>query len=102
MVYFLQASSVPQLHDRSLRVLQALFNLNAFLCSDGLSEHHDVPQWRVEGLMTTPVSIVDILADHLPILEFESLFSKNFVCMNQAIEDEPVIQVSVDLPACHA
>lgn len=41
--------------------------------------------------MTAPLFIIDVFANHLPVLDLESLFSENLVCMDQAVENEPIV-----------
>lgn len=90
MVDLLEVGAVPQPRHRRLRVLQALLHLNTFVCFDGLTKHSDIPQGREESLVTAAILVVNVLADYLPVFDLEGLFSENFVCIDQAVENEAV------------
>jgi hypothetical protein len=49
----------------------------------------NVAKGGIECLMPTTFSVVDILPDDFPIFEFEGLFSKDFIGLEESIEDEP-------------
>lgn len=90
MVDLLQTSSIPQLVCCKLRVLQTLFDLDAFLGLDHLTQYDDILHWRVERSVTASFFIVNVLAYHFPVLHIEGLFAEDVVGIDQAVEDEPM------------
>lgn len=74
---------------RGLRVLQALFDLDSLLGLDGFTKDHRILHRRIKGLVTTPLVVVDILANDPPVVRPEDLLAEDLIGVVQAVEDEP-------------
>jgi hypothetical protein len=75
----------PQFLHAILGVLQALLNVDPFMGLDGLTQNGHIEDRGVEGLMTSTLLVIDVLADDLPIVEAESLRAKNLIRVFQAV-----------------
>lgn len=70
------------------RILDALLDLNALVGSDGEAEDATVARGGQEGLVTSAVFVVDVLADDAPVGDVEDLLSVEDVGVCEAVEDE--------------
>jgi hypothetical protein len=48
----------------------------------------DISSGRVESLVATAFTVIDILSNHFPIFDVEDLFSQNSISLEQAIKDK--------------
>jgi len=63
------------------RVFQALFNLYSFSSFDFGAQHLNIANGSVEGLVATPLDIMYILTNDLPIFSMEDIFTQNSICL---------------------
>lgn len=84
-----QSRSLPELRGIVEWIFQALFDLNSFSGFDLHAFDADVTNGSAEGLVTAALCVKHILADDFPICEPEHFFVVDFICVGQAVEDEP-------------
>lgn len=49
----------------------------------------NIPNWRIECLVATSLTIVDVLSNDFPVLKVEHFFSKNVIGLKETIENKP-------------
>lgn len=82
------AGGAPEIIGLGGRVLDALFDLDTFVRLDAFAENLDFADRRVKGLMAAAVNVVDIFANDTPVVEVESVFAEDAVCVDEAVENE--------------
>lgn len=70
------------------RILQALLDLDTLVGQYRRSEDVDAATGRNEGLMAASFLVVNVLANHSPVLHVKDVLAEEPICVGKAVEDE--------------
>lgn len=65
-----------------------MFHLNTLSCLKINIPIMDILEGGIERLVSAAFAVVDIFADHSPIIKIENLFSQNLIGLYESVEDK--------------
>lgn len=91
----LQSSNLPQSLAPGLRILQALLDLHTLTLFDMHATDSDITFRSVICLVPSPVLVVNILANDVPVIGIEDVLAEDAVGVFEAVEEKSVFDMLV-------